>query len=100
MQEAITISLKILAVYVVLSEGYAMHFIKRNVQELFDWLFGMKLSAVITTPMFNCYVCMSSVWTVVFGFVWSTVLFDKMLLVLAFNFIIATFYEILTGEDL
>jgi len=100
MQEAITISLKILAVYVVLSEGYALHFVKRNVQELFDWLFGMRIAAVITTPLFNCYVCMSSVWTVVFGFVWSPVLLDKMLLVLAFNFCIATFYELITGEDL
>ena len=100
MQEAITISLKILAVYVLLSEGYALHFVKRNVQELFDWLFGMRVAAVITTPLFNCYVCMSSVWTLVFGFVWSPVLLDKMFLVLAFNFIIAMFYETLTGEDL
>jgi hypothetical protein len=100
MKEAITISLKILAVYVVLSEGYALHFVKRNVQGLFDWLFGMKAAAVITAPLFNCYVCMSSVWTVVFAFVWSPALFHTMLLVLAFNFIIAMFYETLTGEEL
>lgn len=100
MQQAITISLKILAVYVVLSEGYALHFVKRNVQEAFDWFFGMRISAVITSPLFNCYVCMSSFWTVIFGFIWSATLFHTMLLVLAFNFIIATFYEILTGEDL
>ena len=101
MQEAIIISLKILAVYIVLSEGYALHFVKRNVQDLFDWLFGMKESAVITEPIFNCYVCMSSVWTVVFGFNWDIIaLGNKMLLVMACNYAICNIYLFITGNDL
>lgn len=99
-QECITISLKIAAIYIVFSEGYALHFVRRNVQELFNWLFGMRAAAVITTPLFTCYVCMSSFWTLVFGFEISMAIFDKMLLVLAFNFIISIIYELITGDNL
>lgn len=102
-QLAIPISLKILAIYVVLSEGYALHFVKCAIQDLFYWFLGYKVGAVITAPLFNCYVCMSSFWTIVIGLIMGLswmVIFDVMFLVLAFNFIIATFYEVLTGEDL
>ena len=68
-QQALTISLLNLAIFVLMSEGYVAHKINIALSNLLDKFFGLKWAAIISEPIYQCYVCMSSFWTVVWWFV-------------------------------
>ncbi len=90
--QALTISLLNLAIFVLLSEGYVLHKVNITLSNLLDKVFGLKWGAFIQTPLYECFVCMSSFWTIVWWFVFgngfSWMLPVIVLLVCAVSFLI------------
>ena len=103
--KAIDISIMTLGVWVVLSDGFAFGWLRRFLESFFDgfflfvlWLVGynpwnspaMGISDKVQRPLFNCYICMSSFWTLVFtkfSITWQTPLL--MLTVCGINYLIS-----------
>ncbi len=92
LQTAFTISLLNLGIFILLSEGYVLHKINIALSNFTDKVFGLKWAAIIQEPLYQCYVCMSSVWTIVWWFVlgngFSFRLFITMLLVCGISYFI------------
>lgn len=89
--EAIEISLKILAVH-VLFKDFFLQCVAQGIENFLDYNIGMKATAVIINPLFHCYVCMSSLWTMVFGWELSWQMPLKILMVCGINYIINRCY--------
>lgn len=56
-------SLEILAIYMIW--GKMLERQRAFVATMFDKWFGLKMSKYIQAPLWDCYICMSSVWTIV-----------------------------------
>ena len=89
---ALTISLLNLGIFILLSEGYVFHKINIALSNFTDKVFGLKWAAIIQEPLYQCYVCMSSLWTIVWWFVFgngfSLVIIPEMLLVCGISYFI------------
>lgn len=83
---AAILSLKILAIYIVFSQGMLLGWVPVAVSNFLDKKVGKLWSRYLQKPLWECYICMSSVWTIVL-----TADFDihLMLLVCGINFVIS-----------
>ena len=85
--EAIEISLKILAVFVLFNEFF-LQGVAGMIEYFMECHIGLKTTAIIVSPLFRCYVCMSSFWTIVFGWEFSWQMPLKILMVCGINYLI------------
>lgn len=70
---ALKISLIITAIYSVTREGMIAHPIRTRIKTFLDKKIGQQVSEIITKPLFECLVCMSSFWTLVLMWFWIDV---------------------------
>jgi hypothetical protein len=84
-ETAIILSLQIFAIRILFLEGMIFGWIRIIVANLLDWLCGLKWSQYIQKPIWSCFPCMASIWTILLS--WS---FDlrMILMVCSINFII------------
>ena len=53
----------IVAIYSATSEGMIFYKCKIEIKSALDRLLGQEISEVISKPLFDCLICMSSFWT-------------------------------------
>lgn len=94
LQTAIVISLQIAAIYLLFNKSPIGKPVMTAGANLFDRL-GRKTSRLIQAPLWDCFICMSSVWTIVLS--WSV---DPLLMltVCGVNYFIAKILDI-DAED-
>ena len=64
-QNAITISLQITALYILFQQGSLFGPAKVFFANTFDKYLGKRNSLMLQKPLWECMVCMSSFWTIV-----------------------------------
>lgn len=90
-QHAIILSLQILAIHLAFSDGNIFSPVRGMGGNLLDKVFGKITSITIQKPLWDCYVCMASVWTITLSRSFDIFL---ILLVCGINYIIyKTFFD-------
>ena len=67
LEKGLVISLQILCIYALFQEGMILGWLRIWAANHFDKL-GGKTSRYIQKPLWDCFVCMSSFWTIVLTF--------------------------------
>ena len=83
--KAIEISFIITAIYVIFQQGMLLGCFRINTANLFDWLFGRKVSTYIQKPLWDCLPCMAGFLTIIITFSFNLLL---ILLVCGINVLI------------
>jgi len=91
LMNAFIISIQIIAVHLCFKQGEIFGEVRIATANLLDWLFGKSMSIYIQKPMWNCVVCMASIWTIILS--WS---FDihLILLVCGINYFLDKFIPV------
>ncbi len=69
LQAAVLLSIQILAIHLLFNKSPIGMPVKIAFANMFDKLFGKKASKIIQSPLWDCFICMSSVWTILLS--WS-----------------------------
>ncbi|MDB5200577.1 MAG: hypothetical protein JWO92_2540 [Chitinophagaceae bacterium] len=85
-EKSLIISFQIVAVYILFRQGMLLGWLRVAIANRLDKICGLKLSKQIQAPLFECLICMSSVWTIILTFSFDIRL---MLLVCGMNTIIS-----------
>lgn len=64
-EKSIILSLQILAIYIAFADGMILAEVRIFFANIFDWMFGKKMSRMIQKPLWSCFSCMASVWTII-----------------------------------
>lgn len=67
--QAFEISLMITAIYASTREGMIFYSIRTKTETILDKIIGEKASGIISKPLFECLVCMSSIWTLILFYI-------------------------------
>lgn len=65
---AIKLSLIITAIHLLFQQGMLLGWFRIMTANMFDWLFGLKVSTYIQKPLWECLPCMASFWTIILTF--------------------------------
>jgi len=84
-ENALILSIQILAIYILFSQGMLLGSVRIYTANKFDSWFGLKASRYIQKPLWDCFPCMASVWTIVLTHDFSI---GMILLVCGINFLI------------
>lgn len=84
-ERAFILSIEILAIYVLLQQGMILGWFRIIMANIFDLMFEKKWSRYLQKPLWDCFTCMSSVWTIILTLSFNIRL---MLIVCGLNFII------------
>ena len=89
--QTVILSIEILAIYLLFREGMLLGWFRIVGANLFDMAFSKQWSRYLQKPLWDCYVCMSSFWTIIL-----TLDFDvkQILLVCGLNFLITKAFDI------
>ncbi len=85
--EAIILSFQIAAIYAITKPGMILGTLTIWLANRLDYTVGLKWSKIIQKPLWDCYTCMSGVWTIVLTMqvdIWM------ILLVCGLNFLIGS----------
>lgn len=63
--EALILSLQITAIYIVFQQGMFLGWFRIGMANVFDKVFGKKMSRYAQKPIWDCLPCMASVWTII-----------------------------------
>jgi hypothetical protein len=63
--QAIILSLQITAVYIVFQQGMLLGDVKIKAANYFDKYLGPTKSRYVQKPIWDCLMCMASVWTII-----------------------------------
>jgi len=64
-ERALILSLQIIAIFLLFQEGNALSPVRVRVANWLDSVVSKRTSAIIQKPLWECYPCMASVWTIV-----------------------------------
>lgn len=64
-KEAFTLSLIITAIYSLFCQGMLLGFVRIASANVMDRWLGIKWSRYIQKPLWDCLICMSSVWVII-----------------------------------
>jgi len=74
---SIILSLQITAIYFIFQQGMLLGWFRIMMANHIDLVYGKKASRYIQKPLWDCLICMSSVWTIIL-----TLTFDIKLMLL------------------
>lgn len=83
--QATILSIQIIAVHIAFSDGNIFSFIRIAGANVLDKIFGKTASVIAQKPLWECYVCMASVWTILLT--WSFDI-ELILLVCGINYLV------------
>ncbi len=95
-EKAITISLQIAAIYILFQQEMLLGKIRIFCANFLDRKFSLSLSRQVQKPLWDCFTCMASVWTIIL-----TRSFDLklILLVCGINWVLGTIILRLNESD-
>jgi hypothetical protein len=99
---ALHISLCILAVYSSTREGMILSRPRAAMHSFMDRIFGVVWSEWLSKPLFDCFVCMASFWTLVLSPVFDVKIIDipiTMLMVCGINTIFSALLKYMRYEE-
>ena len=63
-EQAVILSLQITAIYIVFQQGMLLGWVRIVTANLLDNLLDIRISRYIQKPLWDCLMCMSSIWTI------------------------------------